>query len=81
MSTALHALLSSNDIFKGECAVFTHIISNNNGDGYLMLFQLVRMVHPIPEQATTQPQQPYHLKTQSFVEHVANYLDYFQSEE
>jgi hypothetical protein len=81
MSAALHALLSSQDIFKGDCTAFDHMISNTEGDGYLALYQLVRLVHPSLGQATAQPQQPIHKPTQDFAEHIANYRDYFQSEE
>jgi hypothetical protein len=38
------------------------------------------MVHPLLGQVTTQPSQPSQKKTQSFSEHVSNYVDYFQSE-
>jgi hypothetical protein len=81
MSAAFHALLSSQDIFKGDCTTFVHMISNTECDGYLALYQLVRRVHPSFGQATAQPQQPIHNPTQDFAEHIANYRDYFQSEE
>jgi hypothetical protein len=71
MPAALHALLSSNEIFKGGCTALAHMIFNTNGDGYLSLFQLVHMVYPEIGQATAQPQQPRQLKTRSFVEHIA----------
>jgi hypothetical protein len=57
MSVALYALLYSNDIFKGECTAFARMTYNTDGDGYLALFQLERMVHPALGQATAQPQQ------------------------
>jgi hypothetical protein len=57
------------------------MISNTEGDGYLALYQLVRLVHPSLDQATAQPQQPIHKPTQDFAEHIANYRYYFQSEE
>jgi hypothetical protein len=60
MSAALNALLSSQDIFKGNCTTFVHMILNTEGDGYLTLYQLVRLVHPSLGQATAQPQQPIH---------------------
>jgi hypothetical protein len=81
VSAALHAMLSSNEIFKVECTTFTHKISNTNGDSYLALYLLMYMVHPVLEQAAVQPHQPLQLKTQSFSEHIPNYLNYFQSEE
>lgn len=80
MSAALHSLLSSKGIFKGDCEDFTHLVSQSKGNGYLALYQIVRMVHPVLGQVTTQPSQPSQKKTQSFSEHVSNYVDYFQSE-
>jgi hypothetical protein len=79
MSAALNTLLSSKGIFKGECEYFTHIVINSSGDGYSALYNIVRMVHPLLGQVTTQPPQPSQRKTQSFSEHVTNYIGYFQS--
>jgi hypothetical protein len=80
MSAALHSLLSSKDIFKAECGYVFHLASNSIGNGYLTLYHIVQMVHPILGQATTQPSQPSQKKTYSFSEHVSNSIDYFQSE-
>jgi hypothetical protein len=33
ISAPIHSLLSSTDIFIGECAEFAHLVSNNNGNG------------------------------------------------
>jgi hypothetical protein len=77
MPAALNTLLSSKGIFKGECEDFTHIVINSSGDGYSALYNIVHMVHPLLGQVTTQPSQR---KTQSFSEHVTNYIGYFQSE-
>jgi hypothetical protein len=80
MSAAIHSLLSSTGIFKGECKEFLHMVSNSEGNGYLALYQIVRLVHPVLGQTTAQPPQPHQKKAQPFAEHIANYLDYFQSE-
>jgi hypothetical protein len=81
MSTVLHSLLSCTGIFKGDCEE-RHLISNSKGNGYLTLYQIVHMTHPVLGQTTAQPVHPLHTtKTQPFSEHVAHYLDYFQSEE
>jgi hypothetical protein len=80
MSAAIHSLLSSTGIFKGECEEFGHMVSNSEGNGYLTLYQIVRLVHPVLGQTSAQPPQPQQKKVQPFYEHIANYLDYFQSE-
>jgi hypothetical protein len=80
MFIALHSLLSSKGIFKGECEDFCHLVLNSKGNEYLVLYQIVHMVHPTLEQATTQPSQPAQKKAHSFYDHVANYIDYLQSE-
>jgi hypothetical protein len=81
MSAALHALLSRNDIFKGACTAFAHTVSCTDGDGYLALFQLVRMVHPALVQATAQQEQPSQSRSQPFAAHICRFIDYYQSEE
>jgi hypothetical protein len=81
MSATLHALLSREDIFKVPCTALTHLVSCIDGDGYLTLFQLVRMVHPAIGQATTQREQPSQLRSQPFAAHISRFIDYFQSEE
>jgi hypothetical protein len=58
MSAAIHSLLSSTGIFKGECEKFGHMVSNSEGNGYLALYQIVRLVHPVLGQTSTQPPQP-----------------------
>jgi hypothetical protein len=80
MSAALNTLLSCKGIFKGECDDFTHIIINSSRNGYSALYTIVRMVHPLLGQVTTQPPQPAQRKNQDFSEHVTNYIGYFQSE-
>jgi hypothetical protein len=80
MSAALHSLLSSVGLFKADCEDFSHLVSNSNRNGYEALYQIVRLVHPVLGQTTAQPAQPMQKKTQSFAEHVVNYIDYFQSE-
>jgi hypothetical protein len=80
MSAALHSLLSSAGLFKAECDNFSHIVSNSNGNGYQALYQIVRIFHPVLGQSTAQPAHSLQKKTKSFDEHVANYIDYFQSE-
>jgi hypothetical protein len=54
--------------------------SNSEGKGYLALYQIVRLVHPVLGQTTAQPAQPQQKKAQPFAEHIVNYLDYFQLE-
>jgi hypothetical protein len=81
MSAALHALLSRNDIFKGACTAFAHTVSCTDGDGYLSLFQLVRMVHPALGQARAQQEQPSQSRSQPFAAHICRFIDYYQSEE
>jgi hypothetical protein len=56
------------------------MVSNSERIGYLAFYQIVRLVHPVLDQTTTHPPQPQQKKAQSFTEHIANYLDYFQSE-
>jgi hypothetical protein len=80
MYAALHILLSSKGIVKGNCEYFSHLVSQSKGNGYLALYQIVRMVHPVLCQFTPNYSQPSQKKTQSFSEHVSNYDDYFQSE-
>jgi hypothetical protein len=41
---------------------------------------MFRLVHPVLGQTSAQPPQPQQKKDQPFAEHIANYLDYFQSE-
>jgi hypothetical protein len=57
------------------------LVSCTDGDGYLALFQLVRMVHPALGQATAQREQPSQLRSQSFEAHISRFMDYYQSEE
>jgi hypothetical protein len=64
-------------MFSGECTEFSHLITNRQGNGYLALYQIVRLVHPLLGQTTTQPQQK---RSQPFSEHVSNYLNYIQRE-
>jgi hypothetical protein len=80
MSDALHGLLSATDMFLGDCKEYTHLISNSQSNGYLALFQIVRLTHPILGQVAAQKEQPQQRKRQPFSEHVSHYLDYFQSE-
>jgi hypothetical protein len=80
MPAAIHSLLSSTGIFKGECEEFGHMVSNSEGNGYLALYQIVRLVHPVLGKISAQPPKPQQKKAQPFAEHIANYLDYFQSE-
>jgi hypothetical protein len=80
MSATLHSLLSSKGILKAECEYVFHLVSNSKGHGQLVLYHIVHMVHPVMGQATTQPSQPSQKNTQSFAEHVFNYIDYFQLE-
>jgi hypothetical protein len=80
MYSAIHCLLSVPAMFTGECSQFAHLISNSQGNGYLALYQVVRLVHPLFGQTTTQPQQPQQNRHQHFSEHISNYLDYFQTE-
>jgi hypothetical protein len=80
MSTTIHSLLSSTGIFKGECEEFSHMVSNREGNGYLALCQIICLFHLFLGQTTAQPPQPQQKKAQPFVEHIVNYLDYFQSE-
>jgi hypothetical protein len=80
MSAAIHSLLSSTGIFKGECEEFGHMVSNREGNGYLALYHIVRLFHPVLGQTSAQPPQPQQKKAQPFAEHIANYLEYFQLE-
>jgi hypothetical protein len=80
MSAAIHSLLSITGIFKGEYEEFGHMVSNSEGNGYLALYQIVRLVHPVIGQTSAHTPQPQQKKAQPFVEHIVNYLDYFQSE-
>jgi hypothetical protein len=86
MSAAIHSLLSSTGIFKGEYEEFSHLVSNSQGNMYLALYHIVRLVHPVLGQTTAQPSQPHphphpqQKKAHPFAEHIAKYLDYFQSE-
>jgi hypothetical protein len=81
ISAALHALLSREAIFKGPCTALAHLVSCTDGDGYLALFQLVRMVHPALGQATAQREHPSQLRSQPFAAHISRFIDYYQSEE
>jgi hypothetical protein len=72
MYAALHDILSSQDIFKGNCTAFVNMISSTEGYGYLAIYQLVRLAHLSIGQATSQPQQPIHKPTRDFAEHIAN---------
>jgi hypothetical protein len=67
-------------MLTGDCSEFAHLTTNSQGNGYLALYQIVRLVHPILGQTTTQPQQPQQKRHQHFSEHVSHYLDYFQTE-
>jgi hypothetical protein len=80
MSAALHGLLSAHEMFLGDCKELTHMITNSGGNGYLALYQIARLAHPLLGQVTAQKEQPQHQKSQSFAEHISYYLDYFQSE-
>jgi hypothetical protein len=79
MSAALHCLLSSPGMFTGDCAKFPHLISNSPGDGYLGLYQIVRLSHPLLGQCTVQPAQPQQKRNQPFSENISHCIDYFQS--
>jgi hypothetical protein len=80
MSAALHGLLSSHEMFLGECKELTHMITNSGGNGYLALYQIACLAQPLLGQVAAQKEQPQHRKSQSFAEHISYYLDYFQSE-
>jgi hypothetical protein len=58
MYAAIHTLLWSKGFFKDDCEDFGHLVSQSRGDGYFALYQIVRMVHLVLGQATTQPSQP-----------------------
>jgi hypothetical protein len=75
MSAAIHGVLSSTSLFKGECEDFSYLVSNSGGNGYLALYQIVRLVHPVIGYNTAQPAQPQQKRNQPFAEHIANYLD------
>jgi hypothetical protein len=77
MSTALHGLLSATDMFLGDCKEYTHLISNSQINGYLALFQIRRLAHPLMGQVTGQKEQPQQRKSQPFSEHISHDLDYF----
>jgi hypothetical protein len=47
MSAAINCLLSSPSMFTGECSEFTHLVTNSQGNGYLALCQIIRLVHPL----------------------------------
>jgi hypothetical protein len=70
MYAALRSLLSIKGIFKAECEDFCHLVSNGKVNGYLALYQIVCMVHPVLDQAATQLSQPSQKKTQSLSEHI-----------
>jgi hypothetical protein len=80
MPAVIHSLLSSTGIFKGEFEEFGQMVSNSEGNGYLALYQIIRLFHPVVGQTATQPPQPQQKKAQPFAEHIINYLEYFQSE-
>jgi hypothetical protein len=80
MSEALHCLLSSQGMFSGDCAEFSNLISTSFRDGYLALYQIVRLVHPLLGQFTAKPAQPQQKRNQPFSEHILLYIDCFQSE-
>jgi hypothetical protein len=77
MSAALHGLLSAMDMFLGDCKEYTHLISNRQSNGYLALFQIVHLAHPLLGQVTAQKEQPQKRKSQPFSEHISHDLDYF----
>jgi hypothetical protein len=66
--------------FKGECEELGHVVSNSEGNGYLTLYQIICLVRHVIGQTSAKPPQPQQKKAKSFAEHIANYLDYFQSE-
>jgi hypothetical protein len=76
----IQCLFSAPAIFTGECSEFTHLISNSQGNGFIALYQIVHLVHPLLRQTTTQPQQLRQKRHQHFSEHVSNYFDYLQTE-
>jgi hypothetical protein len=80
MSAALHGLLSSMDMFHGDCNEYTHLISNSQCNGYLALYHIVRLTHHLLDQITPQKEHPQHRKSQPFSEHISHNIDYFQSE-
>jgi hypothetical protein len=47
MSAAIHSLISSTGMCTGDCSHFSHMFTTTNGDGYLTLNQIVRLVHPL----------------------------------
>jgi hypothetical protein len=80
MLAALRGLLSATDMFHDECKEYTHLISDNQGNRYLVLYQIVRLTHPLLGQVTAQKEQPQPRKSRPFSEHISQYIDYFQSE-
>jgi hypothetical protein len=52
MVAVLHGLLSATGMFHGDCKEYTHLISHSQGNGYLALYQIVRITHPLLGQVT-----------------------------
>jgi hypothetical protein len=67
-------------MFLGECKEFLNLIANSQGNGYLALYQIPHLAHPLLGQVTVHKEQPQHHKSQSFSEHISHYINYFQSE-
>jgi hypothetical protein len=73
-------MLSATDMFLGAYKEYTDLISNSQSNGYLVLFQIVCLAHPLLGQFTAQKEQPQQHNIQPFSELISHYLDYFQSE-
>jgi hypothetical protein len=80
MSAAITCLLSSPSMFAGECSEFANRIINSYGNGYMALYQIIRLVHPLLGKSTSQPVQPQQKRTQWFSDHIVAYQNYFQTE-
>jgi hypothetical protein len=72
MSAVLHGVLSATYVFHGDCKEYAHLISNCQGNGYLDLYQIVHLTHPLLGQVTVQKEQPQHRKIQPFSEHISH---------
>ena len=79
MSGNLHLFLSHKDLFTGECESY-HMLSATTKDGYELLYQIVRMVHPSLGNAPVQPPQPKHQRNEPWMAYVVRCMQYFQSE-
>jgi hypothetical protein len=67
-------------MFHGDCKEYTHLISNSQENGYLALYQIVHLTHPLLGQITDQKEQAQHQNSQHFSEHISHYIYYIQSE-